>query len=288
MVDDFFEGVEQFESSLLGRSAPMPTFYRDARSFTVVLPANLMALKRILPDPRFVPAQIFPGIGGINLTAFEYRETDIDPYNEFAIGILLNSPHFMPIPGYNILRQLRQGMFCTYIQHLPVTTEIAREGGIQLFNFPKFLASIDFEDSGDWISCSLAEGDDLICRVRGRKIPARKSGTIKFLSSLYQDMQPQQAEFKINAREHGVAPGPGRASVELGSRHPFARELSSLLLSRQPLVYIYMPSMQGILYGPEHLSLASVAFFLERGAGIPLDDLKSLLAKQGSGKKKEQ
>jgi len=283
MPEDFFAGVDQLEAEIAGVRGKTPAFYRDARCFTLMLPARLLALRRLLPDPRFVPAQVLPCIGAVNLTAFEYYDTDINPYNEFSVSILLNSNQFLQIPGYNALRQMLQNCFYAYIHHLPVTTEVALEGGVQLYNYPKFMASIDFSDSDDWVTCELAVGDDLICRTKGRKIPAPRSGVMKYICHLYQYQQPQYAEMKVNARRYGMAMGQGNAELEVGTAHPVARELSSLLISEKPLVYIYVPSMQAILYGPEHISLASVAFFLEQGLGISLEDLASV----AKAKKKE-
>jgi hypothetical protein len=283
MPEDFFAGVDQLEAEIAGVRGKMPVFYRDARCFTLMLPARLLALRRLLPDPRFVPAQVLPGIGTVNLTAFEYYDTDIDPYNEFSVSILLNSNQFLQIPGYNALRQMLQNCFYAYIHHLPVTTEVALEGGIQLYNYPKFMASIDFSDTEEWVTCQLAVGGDLICRTKGRKIPAPRSDAMKYICHLYQYQQPQYAEMKVNARRYGMAWGQGNAELEVGTAHPVARELSSLLISEKPLVYIYVPSMQAILYSPEHISLASVAFFMESGFGLSLRDLADLI----KAKKKE-
>jgi hypothetical protein len=283
LVDgDFFDGVEQVEASIAGEQARMPVFYRDARSFTVVLPANLMALRRIMPDRRFVPAQMLPGVGAVHLSAFEYFDTDIHPYKEFAIGVLLNSGQFLQVPCYNILRQLMQNSFSTYIHHLPVTTEIALRGGVDLYNYPKFMASIDFEDGQEWVSCEVSVEGDLILRLKGRKVPANMSAVQKYFCNLYQSGQPQGAEFRINARKMGMAPGFGNAELVIGQSHPVARELNSLLLAPRPLLYIYQPSIQAILYGPEHLSLTYISMFLER-YGVSLDELAALLERERSG-----
>jgi len=285
MPDDFFYGVDQLEASLGGFRAKTPTFYRDARCFTLVLPANLLVARRLVPDRRFVPAQVLPGIGAVHLTAFEYYDTDIQPYNEFAIGILVNAPHFQQVPGYNMLRQLLQNSFYTYIHHLPVTTEVALRGGIDLYNYPKFMAGIEFSDTPEWITCDLKEGEDLICSVRGRKIPATRSAVMKYICHLFQYQQPQCAEFKMNARQYAQTLGYGNAELEIGTSHPYALELKSLLISDRPFMYIYVPSMQAILYGPEHLSLASFGFFMEQGFGISLDELKALVEAKRTRKK---
>ncbi len=80
------------------------------------------------------------------------------------------------------------------------------------------------------------------------------------------DRQPQSSEFKIHARSMGVSLDPRRAQLTLGPRHPIARELDALLISRRPLQYQYIPSFEGILYGPEHVSLPLIERFRERVA----------------------
>jgi hypothetical protein len=283
VTDDFFSGVDQFDALIGGQRAKSPTFYRDARSLTLVLPANLMALRRIMPDPCYVPAQVLPGVGAVNLTALEYQDTDIGPYREFSIGVALNSTRFLQVPCYNIMRQALQRAFDVYIHHLPVTSEIALRGGVDYYNYPKFMADIDFDDDDDRVQCELSVDGDLICRVRGRKIDAPRQHVLKNFCHLYQSKQPQSAEFKINARQYGVAAGRGNAELVVGQAHPVGRELSSLLLSTTPLIYVYMPSMQAILYGPEHLSLTSIGRFLEQGFGISLDQLSALMERERSG-----
>jgi len=285
MGEGFFDGVEQFEAFIGDKLVKSPTFYRDAASFTLILPANLMALRRILPDPRLVPAQVLPGVGAVMLTALDYKDTDLGPYKEFSLGIALNSPDFLQIPCYNFVRQALRGTFHSYIQQLPVTTEIALRGGVDLYNFPKFIARIDLDDDDGWTTCEVSEGDDLICRVKCRRVPTPRSGIIKMISSTYQFQQPQSCELKINANGYAMTAGRGNAELVVGESHPVARELSGLLLSTTPIAYTYVPNMEAILYGPEHLSLAAIGMFLERACGLSMDDLRALVESRKAGKK---
>ena len=179
MSEDFFDGMEQIDLYVGDFKGKAPVFYRDARGFSAVFPANLLALRKLRPDKRLVPAQIFPGIGAVQLGAFEYRDTDVGPYNEFGVVIPLNSGQFLQVPAYNILRQLLQMEMHGYILHLPVTTEVARRGGVDYFNFPKFLASIDYTDAQDSVTCELAEQGELILRLKGRKLPAKRRRVAK-------------------------------------------------------------------------------------------------------------
>ena len=286
--NDFFAGIEQVDVWAAGQKAKLPIFYRDARAYAAVFPASLFALKKLLPDPRFTPAQIFPGVGAVALACFEYHDTDVGSYNEFAFTVVLNNPHILPLPGYNLLRQLIQFNFYPYIFHLPVTTEAALRWGIDFSGFPKFLASIDFTDSPGWVGCELKERDELICRLRGRAIESPLSRQIKFLIRLYQFRQPQYTEFKMNARKLGISLKPADVELEIGTSHPVARELSRILLVRKALTYLYLPSAQFILYGPENLSLPLVNYLFQEGMRIPLDYLKEKKEKKEAKKKEKE
>ena len=269
MTDTFFDGITQHPIDFHGIEAKIPVFYRSARMFSLVFPARLSVIKKMLPDRRFKPALLAPGVGAVHLSAFEYHDCDIEPYNEFALGALLTSPDFAAIPGYNATRQLMTNLFHTYILRLPVTTEIARRAGVDLYNYPKFVSAIDFSDDAQNIACEVAEEGELICRLQTRKIAAPKSAVAKYFCHLYQDGQPQSTEFKVNAQSLGLAFGPGRAKLEVGKNHPMAKEIDALLLSKTPLFTIYMPEMQAVLYGPDRLTITMAARFLEHQQNNP-------------------
>lgn len=267
----FFEGVEQVEAELAGQTAKLPIFYYDGTSQTAVFPARLGALRALLPDPRFVPARLAPGLGAVAVSCFEYRDTDIGPYNELAISIVLNDPWFaLNAPGRALLNGLRRDQLHAWVHHLPVTTEIARVGGVDIYNYPKFIAGIDFEESATERSCRLAEGEEHILTLTGRQIPTPRSGQVQLFSHLWMDRQPQGSEFKINALASGRSLRPGAAKLELGDEHPIAKELAGLLVSRKSIHYELAARFEGILYGPEHLSMPLIQRLLEMStAGEP-------------------
>jgi len=265
MPEDFFAGVDQVELKVDGGTALFPIFYQDARMFTLVLPANLLKLRRMLPDSRFVPAQLFPGVGAVVLTAFEYYDTDIKPYNEFSISILLNAPYYSPLPAYNVMRQVLAGLFNVYIYHLPVTTEIALRGGIDYYNYPKFLADIDFSDTPGTIACDLSRDGDRILSMNGEKAPTRELGEKKFMCNLYQSRQPQLAEFKLNVIEGAIKFMPSDVSWSFNPANPIGRELSEVVIGNMAMMYMYMPKIQCILYGPESMSMPLLRHAMEMG-----------------------
>ena len=251
----FFDGVAQTDLTEHGQTVKVPLFYYDGTAMTAIFPARLSALRAVLPDPRFSPARLAPGIGVVGITCFEYRDTDIGPYNELAISIILNEPYFRTnLPGRALLSGLRRHQFDAWVQHLPVTTEIARAAGVDYYNYPKFLAAIDFTEERGRRTCRLAEGSEHILTLSGRAIESARPGGLQFFSHLWMDRQPQSSEFKIGAAAMGETFNPGAATLTLGRTHPIARELDTMLLWHRPIYYHHLARFEGILYGPEHLT----------------------------------
>lgn len=251
----FFDGVTQADLTENGQTIKVPLFYYDGTAMTAIFPARLKALRAALPDPRFQPARLAPGVGVVGITCFQYRDTDIAPYNELAISIILNEPYFRAnLPGRALLSALHRHQFDAWVQHLPVTTEISCAAGVDYYNYPKFLASIDFTEEHGRHVCRLAQDCEHILTLSGRSIPARRPGRLQFFSHLWMDRQPQSSEFKISASAMGQRFSPDAATLTLGDVHPIARELAGMLLSRQPIYYHYLGKFEGILYGPEHLT----------------------------------
>jgi hypothetical protein len=265
----FFEGVTQMDAMLGEQPVKLPIFYYDGTATTAAFPARLGALRRLMPDPRFSPARLAPGVGVVAITCFEYRDTDIGPYNELAIAIPLNVPALAPnLPGRALIAGMRRGQLDAWVHHLPVTTEIARAGGVELYNYPKFIAGIDFDETASERSCRLSEGREHILTLTGRRIATPRAIEIQLFSHLWMDRQPQRSEFKIAASAAGATMMRSSARLELGSRHPIALELARLLLSRRPLQYQYWARFEGILYGPDHLSLPLIDRFARRTTGV--------------------
>lgn len=249
----FFDGVHQTPIDLDGSEFRVPLFYRDGEQMTGVFPAKLKKLRRMLPDRRMQPARIAPGIGAITVTCFEYRDTDIDPYNELAIGIPMNEPFFRSnFPGRAMIDALRRSQYDIWVHHLPVTTEIARAGGVEFYNYPKFLAGIDFEQTAKRRTCRLTENGEEILTLRTPRLKGSGSQRVQLFCHLYQNLEPQSAEFKIRAHEMARSIRPGASRLELGTKHPIAHELADALLSTRSIATAYSPRIEGILYGPHH------------------------------------
>ncbi len=250
----FFEGVKQVDLKIDEHDVKLPIFYYDGSAMTTMFPAKLSGLRKFLPDRRFNPARLAPGVGVVGITCFEYRDTDIGPYNELAIAIPLNVPHFRPnFPGRALIETQLSGQVHAFVHHLPVTTEIALDAGKRLWNYPKFVAGIDFTETDRQRVCKLSEGEEHILTVSCDHIKARRPSDTQVFSHLWHERQPQMSEFKLHAAASGETAKPGRAQLELGNAHPIARELRDVLLTTKSLAAQWSDGVEGILYGPEHM-----------------------------------
>lgn len=252
----FFDGVTQVDAEIGGEAAKLPVFYHDASAMTALFPARFGELRKLMPDPRFVPARLAPGLGALAISCLEYYDTDIGPYNELAVAVPLNVPAYRAnVPGRALAEGLRRHQIHSYVLHLPVTTEIALRGGVDFYGFPKFLGRIEFEDAGGRRRCSLFEGKEPILRLTGERLHPEGRDEVQDFLHLWLDRQPQLAEFRQHRLDVGSTFRPGAAVLELERRHPIAQELDRLLVARRSLQYEYVPRLEAILYGPEHLTL---------------------------------
>ncbi|MEW6201302.1 MAG: hypothetical protein AB1546_04960 [bacterium] len=249
----FFKNVFQVDGLFGGEPAKVPVFYYDATAITGIFFARMSVLKRFMPKKTYFPSSVCPGIGAIAITCFQYRDTDIQPYNEISISIPMTYRSHCPIPSAALISGLRRNEFNVYIHRLPVTTKIALDGGVIVYNYPKFLSSIDFEEKDGETVVTLAENGEFILRVFAKKIPAGASKVYRYVTYPVKDDCAQHADVLLYAKKFGQTFNPKTMRIELGEKHEMAKELKRALLWRRPMLYQYIPEFQSILYGPSRL-----------------------------------
>jgi hypothetical protein len=259
MKGDLFKGIKQFEfptperARHLGKpSFVVPVYYYDNTSMTAIYTASTAQVRPYLPDPRMHPVELRPGRCLVAFTAFEYRKTDIDPYNEFSIAVLINFDT-RAIPGLSILRQLLANVFHAYVWHLPVTTEIARYGGVELYGYPKFIADITFTRADGHIECALVENNQRILTLRGKQLPTRPGKVVRFKTYPVKDGITLCGNVYTNHLSYAESRGGSDASLTVGTEHPICAELRSINLSDKPLIYQYSAANEAVLFGPRNL-----------------------------------
>jgi hypothetical protein len=252
MSNDFFKGIKQWEFQKGDLQFKLPVFYYDTTSITAIYTADTKKVKALLPLAEMNPVELFPGKCLIAFTGFEYRKTDIDPYNEFAITFLISYDK-VQIPGITAMWQMARRCISGYVWQLPVTTEIARYGGVELYGFPKFIADITFEKNDSHITCHVAENDQQILSLTGKILPTATEKITQYTTYSVIDDIPLKTNVYINPAEFAQTRERNAASIELGD-HSICHTLKDIGLSATPITYQYSPFNQAILFAGRNLT----------------------------------
>lgn len=243
----FFDQIAHVEIPWKDRTISVPVFYQDAGLFGAAFLTQLDKVQSLLPSPRLKLRRVTPWHTLTTITAYEYRDCDIGPYNEVAIGFPVTIGDKAPSPLAGLFRP-RASEPMGYIRHLPVTTEIARDAGVEFANYPKFLADIDFETKDNRLLCHLSEAGSHILTLSVHQPPLKATGRSRRHSITSRADRLLRLEIVISECQMGTARDRSGAVLQLGN-HSISQELRELGLGR-PLSIYYAPSFQMILSPP--------------------------------------
>jgi hypothetical protein len=248
--DRFFDNIYQWHNTEY--DVRLPIFYRDNTSMTAIYTASTIKLRALLPFADMHPVEMAPGRCLIAFSAFEYRQTDIGPYNEFSIAAIITFSK-RSIPGITLLGQLLKNSFEAYILYLPVTSEIARKGGVELGGYPKFIADINFTKNNNMLTCELTEHGTRILALSGKQLPTAKGRLTRFILYTRLNNIPLKSNVYLNPIRFSQSYHTKSASLDIGSGHEICDVLKDLELSRHPKVYQYCPKYEAILFDTKNI-----------------------------------
>lgn len=251
MGSNLFDGLVQWELTWRGRNTKLPVFYYDNTSMTAIFSAATAEVRRRLPDRAMRPVELWPGRALVAVTAFEYRHTDIDPYCEVSIAFLITYGA-APLPAVTVLGQLWHHDYTAYVWKLPVTTEIARAAGVELYGYPKFLADITLRRDASWLSCQLTADGERVLTLKGRALAGKRGPRTRYVTYSVKDGKPLVANVLVDPIEYAESSLGAHAELALGSG-PIADELRALRLSSRPVRYQYSPLNHAVLFAPRNL-----------------------------------
>ncbi|MCC6277218.1 MAG: acetoacetate decarboxylase family protein [Oligoflexia bacterium] len=131
---DFFSRYKQEDISIRQYSGKSPMFFRDIFSFGALFALPITVAEELTREVGLKPLRLPSGDGIIGLWCFEYKDSDIGPYNESAMSVLVQGPSLT-----SLVRESH-----IHILKLPVTTEVALFGGIDYLGYPKVMADVRF------------------------------------------------------------------------------------------------------------------------------------------------
>ncbi len=253
-----FDGVSQRPIMIRQWPSLSPLFYRDLSMMQGIFLADLNAARSLMPSELIRPAMGLPAKALVAINCFEYKDTDVGPYNEVSVSVAVQVHDSTPGP-LAIARSRLQRIYHGHVLALPVNTEISLAGGLDYFNYPKFMAEIVFADEGAWRTCVVSDVDtgERIFSVRARRLPTsrRRAGEDAnpsvYFSYPVKDGQVLKARLEMDELEKGGGFF-GKGFEFSASDHPRAQILHSL--HPGPLLeYVYAPRCQAVLYEPESI-----------------------------------
>jgi hypothetical protein len=243
MEKDFLSEIEHFDVPWKERGLSCPFFFYDAMSFGVYILAQIDRVKRILPSRRLHPFRVTPKQCIISIMALEYRNTDLGAYNEVSISIPCTLDKVSPLFTGTLRKAL--GIPKMYIHQLPVTTEVARDSGVDFAGYPKFLAEIRIEEKNETVSCRLSIDDKKIITLSVQKPKLETTQRTNLHMITHRNGYLLKAEFVLSKRETGVSKDSSDVRLDFGE-HQIAGELRELGLGKITTT-LYTPQFQAIL-----------------------------------------
>ncbi len=103
----------------------------------------------------------------------KYRQiANMEPYNEFGIMVPMLYEPSANIPTLPLLFPSWFKRIGLYVHHLPVTTQEALVGGVEIWSYPKIMAEISFKEAENARHClQRAEGKDILTLVVDKVAP---------------------------------------------------------------------------------------------------------------------
>lgn len=245
----FFEGILQRPIPEYG--VTLPIFYYQARSMTAIFTASTRAVSKKLPSSLH-PVELYPGRSMVAVSVFEYASSDIGAYNEVSVAALVNYGR-KGLPVISLLKQLIRNTFKAFIFHLPVTSETARKGAVELSGYPKFLADINFIEKENSLSCRMSVNGQDVLTFNGRKLKISQGPVTRTLVFNEKDGKMIYSNLYVKQDQFAQKMGGSSVQMEIGRNHEVCETLRALSLSPSPLLYQFSPQFQAILFDTKNL-----------------------------------
>jgi hypothetical protein len=229
----------KFEEVKVGdRQVRFPVEYNDQLNISANYTISSEKARQVLPSKRLEPIEIKPGVAILALEAYEYHKIyKLIPYNEFGAFIPVNyrrDDGTLSEPG-------------TYCYHLPVTTEMARWAGVEVYGFPKIIADIEFQYRGKSTSCVVWQDGETIAKLTVKKIETKMRAG-KSICYTYKDGNILKTLVESEGLV-GVGHEVDGAKLELG-KHRISDDLRALKIGPEPIEYGYVQKKYMLLHKP--------------------------------------
>ncbi len=215
-----------------GQQVSIPVEVRSARLVAATFTAPATAAQNLIDYSGLRVRRIARTLALCSLAAIEYTDSDLGPYNEFALAVAVHAHDFRP------------DSTTTFIHRLPVNQAFTCAAGREIWGFPKWETDIAFVPRQMRTDVVVSEGEDLIVglAVRHGGIPISSVPPVEL--SCYSSMEGVLRRTLWTMRLGDISLRPGGATVAVGNDHPVADELRSLQFPKGALFSASVGRMQ--------------------------------------------
>ena len=218
-----------------GTEVALPIRYIDDRCLAATFLTDLERASKVLEGTGLQPVPQEDGKAVVVYMTWEYRQTDIGPYNEVGLTIL-SVANGDPAPAI-------------YVADLPVTTEAANRAGQEIWGYNKFVTEIEVKGEGKQFSSIVHDPQSgliaSLAGTRGGSVPVAPTDIQSF--SL---LQQQVIKTLVQVPTPWHASGGDGFRMTIGdSTHRMANNLRALGLDGAiPALVQYADPFQSLLF----------------------------------------
>jgi hypothetical protein len=250
-IDDRIEAPDHVMVD--GERVTIPVEVRSAKMVAATFLVDAEATQSLI-DHTGLRAVSQRGRAVCALSAVQYSDNDLGPYNELAVAFVVE-PHDASTGGSSAggWSSMAAGSVTTFIHRLPVNQEFTCHAGRQIWGFPKWVADITCTERGRRHDCVLIDEGELVLSLSITlgpiPVPAKPTEM-----SCYSWSDGALRRTSWITDPVSMSGRPGGAVLELGHGHPMADELRSLGLPKRALMTMSTPVMRATFGPPERLT----------------------------------
>lgn len=249
MTSGFFDGLMRWAVPEFGLQSPL--FFQALGGIAAIYHAPSATVRALMPDAHLQPVELWPGRSLVVLSALQYRESDLGPYDEFTVAFPASyGEHRLPA-----LDALRNGLgreVAAFVWRMPVSSERSAQVGAGIAGFPKTAAELFLERQGGQVRALLRHQGRLDVQLGVDAADSPGERTLKLRSYTVKDGVLLQSLFVMRQTRYRDQLQPTGAQLTLGDG-PLAEDLRRLGLSERPIAAHVCGQAQGLLFHPRNL-----------------------------------
>ncbi len=216
-----------------GQQLALPVEVRSASMVAGTFTAPATAAQHLIAYSGLRVRRVAQTLAVCTVAAVRYTDSDLGPYNEIALGLVVEPPAGMPRPDPEAGPA---GGVTTFIHRLPVNQSFTCAAGQQVWGFPKWVADISYQPRAQRTDVVMMDGGKLALAMtvthRGAiPVPATEI-TMSCLS--WRDGTLRATPWSMRLQAQRIRPGGLR--VEIGQDNQLADDLAALRFPKTALL----------------------------------------------------